>query len=729
MSKSILQKAKPIGDDRLANHLKSKNQSLSSKIAKITALALTIIFIFLIMIIGINVKTSMKAVLVDEFNEISLSNAQQIENIIISSETTVKSLQNYLNDSYEKEASLTAVDSAKIHNSDIFKTPISELNYQVELFMTGVTKNTILNNPDIFGMGVFFEPYSYDSRIKDYNFYMNSTLASNNSYETSTYEEVCDKEYYSVAAKSQQRYITAPYQEQGITMVSISYPIVYNGKTQGVIVTDINVTNFKKIYSANSKYPSMNVSIFDKDGTFVYDSENPDNITKSITDFGVTSDDLVTIKHGMKGTKSFQVVTTRTNGDKYTCFYVPISAGEDTWWSQTVVKNNEMNAAVAKSVILLISLCVITLLLIILIITRVLKKMLNPINDIVNAAQSISQGGLDIKLETNSNDEIGILAETFNATGSTLKTIISDINYLLNEMANGNFDISTQSEVAYVGDFNQILISIRNINANLSNTLAHINQSSLQVDIGAQQVSTAAQALSQGAVEQASSIEELSATISEIADHVKLNAKNAQNASIQSNEAGVGISESNLQMKEMVSAMSDISDKSNEIGKIIKTIEDIAFQTNILALNAAVEAARAGAAGKGFAVVADEVRNLATKSAEAAKNTTDLIEQTVSAVMNGSKIADNTANSLLAVVEKTDKVNSLIGEIAKASEDQATSISQVTLGVEQISGVVQSNSATAEESAAASEELNTQADMLKNLVNQFKFNQDLKIEE
>jgi len=216
----------------------------------------------------------------------------------------------------------------------------------------------------------------------------------------------------------------------------------------------------------------------------------------------------------------------------------------------------------------------------------------------------------------------------------------------------------------------------------------------------------------------------LSATIMEISDKVTTNADISKVANQLSNETSQEVQNGNQHMQKMTQAMTEISETSGEIGKIINTIEDIAFQTNILALNAAVEAARAGAAGKGFAVVADEVRNLATKSAEAAKNTTDLIEQTVSAVANGSKIADDTANSLLAVVEKTSKVNSLIGEIAKASEDQATSISQVTLGVEQISGVVQSNSATAEESAAASEELNAQADMLRDLVSQFKINQD-----
>ncbi|QAT43987.1 methyl-accepting chemotaxis protein [Aminipila luticellarii] len=373
-----------------------------------------------------------------------------------------------------------------------------------------------------------------------------------------------------------------------------------------------------------------------------------------------------------------------------------------------------------NSIGFLIGFYLVALILLVLIIYNVTKQTLRPLHDIVSAAEKLSKGELSAELDTSSNDEIGQVSACFNKTAATIKTYITDINYLLAEMADYNFNITTKNEEIYVGDFKNTLTLLQSIKGNMHDTILQIQKFGAQVTLGANQIASSSQTLSRGAVDQASSIEELSATISEISEQVKLNAKNAYEADLKSNEAGSVVAESNAQMKAMTSAMNDITDKSNEIGKIIKTIEDIAFQTNILALNAAVEAARAGTAGKGFAVVADEVRNLATKSAEAAKNTTALIEQTVAAVANGSKIANDTAASLVSVVEKSGIAVSLIAEIAKASEAQSTSIAQVSTGVDQISQVVQNNSATAEEGAAASEELNAQADLLNKLVDKFK---------
>ncbi len=342
-----------------------------------------------------------------------------------------------------------------------------------------------------------------------------------------------------------------------------------------------------------------------------------------------------------------------------------------------------------------------------------------PAKELEVAAKKIVQGDFNIAVTYESRDELGSLAKTFKNMTVMLDGVISDASRLLKEMADGNFNVHTQKEEYYVGNFRGLLMSIRKLNLDLSTTLSQINHSADMVASGSGQMSNGAQALAQGATQQAASVQELAATITNISHQVKNTADNALEARDQSNTAGGKVEECNGQMQDMMTAMEEITRTSNEIGKIIKTIEDIAFQTNILALNAAVEASRAGVAGKGFAVVADEVRSLAGKSSEASKNTAELIESSIKAVARGTQIADSTAQSLLQVVDQVRTVSAKVDMIADAAEEQSGAIEQVTLGVDQISSVVQTNSATSEQSAAASQELSDQAEKLKGLVAKF----------
>lgn len=348
------------------------------------------------------------------------------------------------------------------------------------------------------------------------------------------------------------------------------------------------------------------------------------------------------------------------------------------------------------------------------------RSIARPINACTDRLKLLATGDLQSPVPViTSRDEMGMLGEATKTIVTGLQGIIDDETYLLGEMAAGNFNVKSTGAHYYIGDFTPLLLSIQKIISSLNNVLYRINESAEQVASGSDQVSGGAQALSQGTTEQASSVEELAATITEISKQVKDNAENAASASQKSNAAGDEVGRSNQKMEELICAMDGIFLSSQEIGKVIKTIEDIAFQTNILALNAAVEAARAGAAGKGFAVVADEVRNLSGKSAEAAKSTTELIENSIQAVENGTHLADEMAGSLKLVVAGTKDIVGTVNKIAAASNEQAHSIMQVTLGIEQISAVVQTNSATAEQSAAASEELSGQAQILKGLVSRF----------
>ncbi len=356
------------------------------------------------------------------------------------------------------------------------------------------------------------------------------------------------------------------------------------------------------------------------------------------------------------------------------------------------------------------------------VVVRLIKE---PVSEIENAAIKMAEGDLDVKISYTSRDELGVLAEQVRRLIHKLQLIIDDENKFLAKMAAGDFTVDSICEEEYTGGFQPVLVSFRGIAEKLNDTMLQINQSSAQVASGSEQVSSGAQALSQGATQQASSVEELAATINEISDKVKQNADNAQQANAKAGGISMEMNVSNEKMQQMIQAMEDISSCSSEIGKIIKTIEDIAFQTNILALNAAVEAARAGAAGKGFAVVADEVRNLASKSAEASKNTSVLIENSLNAVENGTRIADETAQSLLQAVNGVNEMAGIIGQISEASSMQADSIAQITMGIDQISSVVQTNSATAQESAAASEELSSQSQIMKGLVERFKLKSSL----
>lgn len=351
----------------------------------------------------------------------------------------------------------------------------------------------------------------------------------------------------------------------------------------------------------------------------------------------------------------------------------------------------------------------------------IIRLIVSPVNQIDNVAQKIANGQLNESISYRSKDELGTLAANFNKTVARLRdyvNYIDEISAVLDQIADGNLQFTLTYD--YAGEFQKVKLALEHISNSLNDTMGQINQSADQVSSGSEQVSAGAQALSQGATEQASSIEELAATINDISAQVKNNASSAQDASNMSLEAGHQVDITNQQMQQMKEAMAEIAEKSDHISKIIKTIDDISFQTNILALNAAVEAARAGAAGKGFNVVASEVKQLAEKSSEAAKDTTALIEETVAAVERGAKYSENAAQSLVAVVENSKKISNVIDTISSASAQQATSIDQVTQGVNQISAVVQTNSATAEESAAASEELSSQAQLLKQLVSRFK---------
>ncbi len=356
-----------------------------------------------------------------------------------------------------------------------------------------------------------------------------------------------------------------------------------------------------------------------------------------------------------------------------------------------------------------------------------LDAVIKPVQEASDVLQEISEGNLKARVKGDYKGDHAKIKNSLNSMSEAIQGYIEEISTILEDMADK--DLTKGIERDYLGDFVKLKDSINYIIDQFNQILSEINASSKQVETGADQVAASSQNLSQGSSEQAGSVEEISASITQVAEQTKENAEKAARANDLSEKARLDAQNGNKQMEEMLSAMNDIKDSSQSISNIIKVIDEIAFQTNILALNAAVEAARAGEHGKGFAVVAEEVRNLAARSAKAAQETTELIDNSINKVEDGYKIANETAGALKQIVTGASDTVEIVGAIADASNEQANAISEINQGIEQISQVTQTNTATAEESASASEEMAGQAQMLKSLIQEFRLkNTEQKLE-
>lgn len=519
--------------------------------------------------------------------------------------------------------------------------------------------STLEDDSNIFSVYVAFEPNAmFENTANGLSYFQYRTDGQLRLDILKDYSEYSKLDYYKKSKDTLKPNITEPYSEkqssgETVNLITISYPIIdKNNRFLGVTNVDILTDTITNLSYDLGNYKTSCQSIISADSNFVSNTADKSKVgTKYSEDQG-----------GIIAAK------------------IPITMdGIDSKWNSVFyIKNSELSASIFSLIAFIIIFGLIDVFIMCTIAYVVVKKSLLPIKDIMSLSKDMGKGKLRTDIEIYTNDEFGELSEIFKNTSKEISGYISEISEILLEISNGN--LKSQVDRDYMGDFAPIKDALNKILNSFNSTYYDLGVTAEQVSTDANEISSAAQSLSSGTTEQAGSLEQLSATINEVSNHVQKNADNASHAKSITENAEQALEYGKLSVNDLLQAIEEIRTSSDEITKIIKTIDEIAFQTNILSLNAAVEAARAGSAGKGFAVVADEVRNLANKSAEAAKNTTELIEGSVNAVENGTKIAGKTADLINRIVDTSTNINNLVSQIADASSEQATSIEQINEG-------------------------------------------------
>lgn len=551
--------------------------------------------------------------------------------------------------------------------------------------------------------------------IADYFVFTNGQMINGDGWIPDAGYDASQKEYYQNAVNSGKLSLTTPYIDAttGQFVVTISMPTYIGDRLYGVLGRDLLIGDIQNIADTYEE----------TDGSYLYLLDNEKNIlshvnpeyqptgTQVINAQSLTDISFLNELSGQNG------ISLQRDYDGLNKYIITKSEPLSNWTVGLVYPESIIQKRLLIQSAINVGIFVIALAISLSILISFTRKKLKPIQKVVYGAQQIEQGNLAVQVSVDSMDEIGMLSQTFQNTAGYLQEVIGEISDVLTKIASGDLNITTQC--AYYGDFKQIQHSILHIVDTFNEVIGEMRSAAEQVDAGSSQVANSAQILSQGAVEQAGQVDELLRSCETVAAHVSENAQKCEQAGTITSEVSEQMAQSKEKMHEMLEAMHRIKDSSDQIHNVIKTIEDIAFQTNILALNAAVEAARAGNAGKGFAVVADEVRNLASKSDQAAKQTKEIIERSRVHVNRGNELAVEVDAALNLTTQLSTEAFKHIEQVTENTAMETESIHQVTDGVDQISSVVQTNSATAEESAAASEELSGQAQMLKSLVSRF----------
>ncbi|WP_243577916.1 methyl-accepting chemotaxis protein [Clostridium minihomine] len=628
------------------------------------------------------------------------------KNVEYLAERNANLVSGYL-DAMQIRSSSLALSMSKLEQLHLTKEQLRPL---LNDMLTG-----ILLDDRIFSVYVAWEPNSYFEKtpygLSSYAFRSDSNLLMT---VKNDYDQYGEQEYYAVAKKTQKPYITEPYTVElsngkQAWIISISNPILDDsGRFVGVANCDVLVDTINQIPFDRGGYQTAYSYILTGKGTYIGHSENPEIIgteyklpdeSESLL-FWEGSDDAT-------GRRSYQIHSP-----------IAISGVENTLTSAFVVQTEEALADARHITFLVLAVAFLGIVILGVSIVFLLKKALSPMGDVMALAEEMKNGNLNIGFEQKTQDEFGELSETFRQTSLVIHTYVDEISRILAQMGSG--DLRVQIENEYAGDFAPIQTALLNISDSLNRAFCRIGASAGQVSEGAFQMSGASQLLADGVTQQAQAIEQLSAAVEQVAQQSSENAGSVKIASGYVAETQQKVSEGVGQMLSLTDAMKEIQTSSGQISHITRMIEDIAFQTNILALNAAVEAAHAGQAGRGFAVVANEVRDLAEKSAQAAKETEELIRKSSAQVQRGAALAGETNEILHAISHQASQMDEMMEKIDTAASDQAQAIFQITQGLTSVSSVVQNNAAAAEKSSAVSETLSEQATGLYREIGRFR---------
>lgn len=542
------------------------------------------------------------------------------------------------------------------------------------------------------------------------------TLFADGSLYGSEKQDVSQRDWYQSIMNTGECTVSSAYEDtlSGETIVTVAAPVVQNGTIKAIVGMDVSISGLIDELSSVKIGESGYITLFDPTKTIAF---HPDSslVGKNISEADY-SENIAQAINNNETQKSLSYVR---DGQAYqgSVYYLEEFGGVVLG----ILPQAEYNSYISETV-LSITICFVACIIVLgVIVTLFGFNITRSVRKLTHVAGKIAAGELNVNVDVTGSDEVAVLGYNISRIVARLKTYmeyIDEICDVLLEISKGNLDFTLEHD--YAGEFSRVKDELLRVQELLSQTLHEVVVAADEVSTGAEQVSIGAQSQAQGATEQAASAEQLTATVAQISEQINSSTHHLESANEEMTAVVTEIRSGDQKMEHMLQAMNEITQSSLEIEKIIKSIEDIAFQTNILALNAAVEAARAGQAGKGFAVVADEVRNLAGKSAEASKTTATLIEKALVAVQNGKTIADETAASFHRVFEGVNRVAEQTSHVVQNSEEQDKQVQQTAIGVDQISSVIQTNSATAEEAAAASEQLAGQARMMKKLVAQFR---------